>query len=313
MKIVSNKHTIPALNRKPDNNIKIIVSPQNKTVNTLSTYRQTAQINVPPPPPPPLATAKQIVVNKGILKQRTTKNKKPIIQYNYQEPPPDYKANIYGLVNCGVGRILIVLGNGPSLNEVPIEQLNNRPKIDILSINKPDPRVWPTKFWSFYDTSQFRRNEDTFNSYEGILLNSTSIKRHKPKSVIFRNIGGMKFSRDLIAGLCIGRTSCYAAIQLALWMKYDKIYFFGVDMDAEGIDGHLHFYGTNPDVDPNIRKTRFKIEADYFEYAAESMDYQERKRFYFCSSYLTWPFKARYNHLDHRTAVDEILNHEAQM
>lgn len=313
MKIVSNKHTLPALNRKPDNNIKIIVSPQNKIVNTLSTYRQTVQINIPTTPPQKPATAKQIVVTKGILQQRTSKNKKAIVKYNFQEPPPDYKNNIYSIMNCGVGRILVVLGNGPSLNEVQIELLNNRPKIDLLSINRPDPRAWPTKFWSFYDTSQFRRNEEAFNSYEGILLNSTSIKRHKPNSVIFRNIGGMKFSRDLVAGLCIGRTSCYAAIQLALWMKYDKIFFFGVDMDPEGINGNLHFYGTNPDVDPGVRKTRFKIEADHFEFAAESMEYQERKKFYFCSSYLTWPFKARYNHLDHKVAVQEILNYESQM
>lgn len=315
MKIVSSKHhTPPIYNNQNTPQIKIIVSAQNKIINTLNTYQKTIEIKQPSITPPK-AINNRIVTHKGPIKQKTNQNpqRKPTILYKFEEPPQDHKANILRLLNIGQGRILVVIANGPSVNEIPLEKLNNRPKIDILSINKPDPRVWPSKFWSFYDTSQLRRHEELFNSYEGILLNSTSIKRYKTNSTIFRNIGGMRFSRDLVAGLCIGRTSCYAAIQLALYMRYEKIYFFGVDMDPEGIDGKLHFYGTNPDVDPNIRKTRFKFEAEYFDHAADQMEYQERKRFYFCSSYLTWSFKARYNHLDHKIAVDEILKQEASI
>lgn len=315
MKIVSTKHNIPPIyNRKNEQQIKIVVSAQNNIINTLASYKKAAEIKQPSIAPPPVAQPNRIVTNKGPAPSRPANpNRKPKVIYKFEEPPADYKANILKLVNIGEKRILVVVGNGPSVNEVELDKLSNRPKIDLLSINKPDPRVWPTKFWSFYDTSQLRRHEDLFNAYEGILLNSTSIKRHKNNSTIFRNIGGMKFSRDLISGLCIGRTSCFATIQLALWMKYDRIYFFGVDMDPEGIDGRLHFYGTNPDVDPSVRKTRFKFEAEYFDFAADNMEYHERKRFFFCSSYLNWPFKARFNHLDHKLAIDEILKYESTL
>jgi hypothetical protein len=118
----------------------------------------------------------------------------------------------------------------------------------------------------------------------------------KNNSIRFKNLAEMKFSKDLSNGLCIGRSSCYAAMQIALWMDFDKIFLFGVDMDADGINGQLHFYGVNPDVDPNVRKNRFKDEATYYDKAAESLDPEERKKFYFCSDYNKWSFVKEFNH-----------------
>lgn len=317
MKIVSNKHIIPQLNRinTKESKIQIIVSAQNKIINTLTTYKQQPTIKPLAAIPPPISQPNKIISTKRLPTRPANPNKpkQPTIIYKTDEPPPDYKTNIYKLMNIGQDKILIVIANGPSINETELGLLKNRPKIDTLSINKPDHRIWPTTYWSFYDTSQLKRHEALFNDYEGILLNSASIKRHKQTSTIFKNIGGMKFSRDLTTGLCIGRTSCYAAIQLALWMNYKKIYFFGVDMDPDGINGQLHFYGINPDVAPDARKTRFKFEAEYFDFAADNMSYQERQRFVFCSSYLKWPFKARFGHIDHCTAVSEILKLEATL
>ena len=307
MKIVSNKHIIPTPVKKPLDNIKIVVSPHNKTVSTLNSYKQSTSINIQNVIQP---VRNKAVIDKSIVK-RTTNTNRPkapaTITYAFSETPPESIPKIRDIRGTGKGKVLVVIGNGPSINEVELERLKDRPNIDTLSINRPDPRIWPTTYWSFYDQSQIMRHEDLYNYYEGITFLSTAIKRDKPKSIKFKNLGKKQFSRDLTNGLCIGRTSCYAAMQLAIWMNYDKIFFFGVDMDENGIDGKLHFYGTNPDVDPAIRKIRFKSEAEYFDLAADEMEYQERKRFYFCSSYLNWPFKSRFNYLDHKTAIDVIL------
>jgi len=309
MKIVSNKHIVPAVTKKPIDNIKIVVSPHNKTISTLNAYNQSAHMKVIPAQIAPQIKNKA-VIDKSLVKRTQNPNKpKPPASVTYAsgEAPIESIPKIYGIKDIGKGKTLVVIANGPSINEVELERLKDKPGIDTLSINRPDPRVWPTTYWSFYDQSQLVRHEDLYNYYEGITFLSTAIKRDKARSIKFKNFGKKQFSRDLTKGLCIGRTSCYAAMQLALWMDYDKIFFFGVDMHPDGIDGKLHFYGTNPDVDPDIRKKRFNSEAEYFEFAADNMEYQERKKFHFCSSYLSWPFKSRFNYLDHKTAIDVIL------
>ncbi len=70
-------------------------------------------------------------------------------------------------------------------------------------------------------------------------------------------------------------------MQIAYWMNYDHIYLFGVDMNPAGIDGKLHFYGDNPDVEPSIRKDRFEKEATYYSHAAEILTEEERAKYTF--------------------------------
>jgi hypothetical protein len=168
--------------------------------------------------------------------------------------------------------------------------------------------LWPTTYWTFFDISQLRRHEDIWNGYNGVIFNSTSIKRQKLTSLQLKNLGGQGFSKDLTKGIHIGRSSVYAAMQLAHWMEYDKVFIFGVDMNPEGIDGKLHFYGVNPDVDPNKRKERFKNEAEFYEYAANILSDAEKAKYVFCSSANNWPFTNKYNKLRHEIAVQQILD-----
>jgi hypothetical protein len=82
----------------------------------------------------------------------------------------------------------------------------------------------------------------------------------------FKNIGGKGFNLDPSQGIYIGRSSVYAAMQIAIWMNYQEIFIFGCDMNPAGINGVLHFYGDNPDVNPVVRKNRFKNEAEYYDF-----------------------------------------------
>jgi hypothetical protein len=274
---------------------------------------------IPEPPKPanavPVRTPEKIDLNqRNVVTQRqhslTKKTpKKTGVRYITTEVAQDSIEKVKSLKNKGVGRLLIIVGNGPTLNEIPTERLRNHSHIDVMSVNKPDKRLWPTKFWSFFDMSQFRRNEDLWNSYDGIIINSTAIKRQKQSGLQVKNLGGKGFSRDLVRGLHIGRSSVFASMQLAYWINYSHVYILGCDMNPDGIDGKLHFYGTNPDVDPAVRKERFGKEAEYYDHAAEILSHDERTKFTFVSSVNNWPFVLRFNKMEHEGSVDKILAH----
>jgi len=245
------------------------------------------------------------VSTKSLLKTR--QKNKPIIKYITREPAAGSIEKILRLKNTGINKTLIIIANGPSINEAQLDKLTDIPSIDTLSINKPFAKVWPTTYWAFFDQSQLRRNEDIWNTYNGTIFNSTSIKRQKKDSIQFSNIRGHGWSYNPSKGIHIGRSSTYAVMQIALWMNYNHIYIFGCDMNPDGLDGKLHYYGTNPDVDPTIRAKRFTQEAEYYDNAARILKPEERARFTFASQYNQWPFVDQFNKADHRIIVNAIL------
>jgi len=230
-----------------------------------------------------------------------------------------YKEKILSLRGIGRGRILVMLAPGPSILEAPIEQLKEAPNVDLMTINKPDPRVWPTRFWSFCDHTQYSRNQTTWDQYTGIILNSGGVRVKKHNQIIVRNKSGKGFSHDLVGGYYIGRSTTYASLQLALWMNYNAIYVMGCDMGKVTIHKGdkdiemLHSYGTNPDVPEEKRLKRFAMEAEYYKYAAEHLKDKDRERIFFCSAYNKWGFVDRFNRLDHREAIGIILEKAQQL
>jgi len=238
--------------------------------------------------------------------------KKPTVKVITRDPPEASIRRIHELHNSCVGRMLVIIANGPSVLEVDTTKLLGNPRIDLMSINKPDMRIWPTKYWLFCDTSQLKRHRELWSNYNGCILNSTMISESRPGTVQIKNIPGKGFSLDLTKGFHIGRSSVYAAMQVALWLGYDKIYIFGIDMGSVSVNGQdmLHFYGVNPDVSPDNRAKRFKDEAKYYEDAVNKLPEEIRKRFYFCSSYNKFEFLDAFNRLGHREAIELIIAQE---
>ncbi len=298
-------------------NVSVIIGPKKPSVKVSELKRQIVAPTRAPIPLSPLPqkqilppSQRQIPAALSITRSKLIKDKrksKGKATYITPDPLPESIGRISSLHRIGKGKILIIIGNGPSLLEVDIGKLVNNPRIDILSVNKPDSRVWPTKFWAFFDQSQLTRHQTIWEGYDGYIFNSTSIKRQKATSMQFKNIGGKGWSRDLTKGLHIGRSSVFASMQIGMWMQYEHIYILACDMNPDGVDGKLHFYGINPDVDPEKRKTRFKNEADFYDYAADILTEDERKKFTFCSSYNFHSFVDKFNRLDHRKAVESIL------
>lgn len=218
-----------------------------------------------------------------------------------------YRKQVENLKNSGVGRYLVMVACGPSILEVKLEDLKDHDKIDLMSINKPDPRLHPTKFWVFCDQSQYMRNKTLFEDYKGTLVNAWSVRARHPNQILIKNRSGKGFSKNLIQGYYIGRSTTFANMQLALWMNYEKVFIFGCDMCQPPGAKSLHSYGRNPDVDPKIRVKRFQKEADYYDSGAQQMNPLERKKFVFCSAYNPWPFVDKFEKMDHRGAVEHIL------
>jgi hypothetical protein len=211
------------------------------------------------------------------------------------------------LRNVGVGRILIMIAAGPSVLEVDFSPLVNQPLIDFMCINQPNTQVWPAKYWAFCDHTQYKRNVAVWDSYNGIIINSYNVTARKGNQVLIRNRAGKGFSLDITSGYHIGRSSTYAAMQVAYFMNFKRVYIFGVDMCEVG--GKLHYYGQNPDVTNEIRKQRFANEAENYLWAGQHLQSEIRERFYFCSTYLNWPFVSYFNKLDHHEANTHILDY----
>jgi hypothetical protein len=264
----------------------------------------------PPPALPQRIPPSGVVVNKNHRGAR--RSGRSSVRYITRGVSPESKAKITAIRNDGKGKVLIIIGNGPSISEAPLGKLRNKPQIDSLSVNQPDEPLWPTTHWSFFDGSQMRRHEALWTNYGGNIFNSTAIKKQKQKSMQFKNLGGHGFSRDMTQGLHIGRSTVYASMQIALWMGYEHTYIFGCDMNPDGLDGKLHFYGVNPDVDPENRANRFQKEAEHYNTAAKTLSPEERAKFTFCTEYNPWPFVKEFNQMSHKN-IDAILEHAGSL
>lgn len=240
--IVSYKNLVKLTKkRSPQKITKIHVlvnpqEPQTKNLEKLLQGQSQPVIKVPLTPSPQAPTQRKAisaVSRNAVLKKRRAKQVK--VRYLTPDPSPESLAKIMNLKNHAKGRILVIIGNGPSILETNLDKLKGHPLIDVMSINKPDMRVWPSRYWTFFDQSQYTRHEDLWNNYDGILFNSTSIKKQKATSMQFKNTHGKGWSRDLTKGIFIGRSSVFAGMQIALWLGHEHIYTLGCLPDGEKI------------------------------------------------------------------------------
>jgi len=203
------------------------------------------------------------------------------------------------------GRILVLVANGPSRDEVELERLAALDNADFMSINTPDMRVWPTKYWCFVDQSQAKDLARLISVYPGTIFNTASVKSRRADAILVKSATKM-FSTNLHRGAHVGRTTTFFAMQIAYWLGYDHVYLFGVDM-ASDKSGKLYSWGSNPHVKDAERIKRFQTENETFEWAGQNLPEPIRSRFTFCSSYNIWPFQRHFEHVQHETAIDLIV------
>jgi hypothetical protein len=140
-----------------------------------------------------------------------------------------------------------------------------------------------------------------------MVWNSPNVRARRGNQIVVNVLHGKGFSLDITRGYHIGRSSTYAAMQIANYMGYRRVYIFGLDMGA--VNGVLHYYGQNPDVSNEIRKSRFEAEAGNYMWAAQNLPKEVREKFFICSNYNKWPFVEFFNRVDHIISIDEILKY----
>lgn len=230
-----------------------------------------------------------------------------VVKSNYPHGRSSPKP-VNALRNMGSNRVLIMIAAGPSINEVSFQKIKDLPDVDFMCINQPNKEVWPSKFWAFCDQSQFERNKQIWADYNGIIINSTNVRERKGNQYVLNGKPGLGFATDVSGGYHIGRSSTYANMQIAYYMNYEKIFIFGLDMAADS-SGNTHYYGVNPHVSKNDRIKRFAAEAESYNWAGKNTSKEVRDRFVLCSSLLKWPFVDYFTRIDHKVAVDHILDY----
>lgn len=208
----------------------------------------------------------------------------------------------------GAGRVLVIVANGPSHREAALDRLKHVDNIDLLSINKPDPRIWPTTYWCMCDQNQIDDHRNLWREYIGTILAGSAVGSTTARTVRFRVTRDRdRFEFDLQRrSVPNGLTTTFVAMQIAIWMNYDRVYVFGLDM-GRGPNGNLYAWGENPRVGGLQRERKFAEEATSFQWMADHVSPAILKRFTLCSSYNIWPFTGAFENLPHLEAVDEIL------
>src|SRR5690606_4838447 len=116
------------------------------------------------------------ISKKHLYKEtRNIQKKKSRVIPQTSDTSEESKSKIASIRNFGKNRALIIIANGPSITEIQLDRLKGQTNIDMLSINSPDKRVWPTTFWAFFDPTQLLRHKQIWDNYEGTIFNSTSI------------------------------------------------------------------------------------------------------------------------------------------
>lgn len=253
-------------------------------------------------PAPPIRPPAREIIKRTVVQARQT----AISRSRDEEFNRNDKDNVAALRGKGRGRVLVIVACGPSIKEVALEKLQGIEPVDIMTVNKPDARIFPTKYWIFCDQTQHTRNIDLFDRYTGTLINAWTIGVKHPNQIMVKVLQGKGFSKNLCLGFHIGRSTTYAAMQVAYWMGYERVYIFGCDMSA--VNGQMHHYGKNPDVDDATRARRFQAEAENYAFGAQLLSNDERQRYVFCSTYNPFEFVGKFQRASQVEAVDMILS-----
>ncbi len=221
--------------------------------------------------------------------------------------PNTNATTILNLKNAGRHKTLVILATGPSINEIPdLDLLTLEPTVETMAINRPVPALEPSTYLIYQDSTTRRRLQNYLPTYRGLIFSGfRSSPGDQPNTVFFPLKQGMGWQRDLTGGFYVGKSTTYAATQLALWMGYRSIYILGCDMGEVG--GGLWHYGMNEDISKAERTPRFDIEAKYWDYAAKTLPESDRKRITFASTHNPYAFVDAFNRADHKTIVGTIL------
>lgn len=197
--------------------------------------------------------------------------------------------------NSGVGKRLIILGNGPSLNLISVKKTKEL-QLVTMGVNNVHNDFWQPDYWSVNDTQKANELHADLIRYNGVMFSVLPQKKICGEFIKLKNVQG-KWSNELNNGVVLGRSTVFLCLQVAFWMNFDKIFVAGIDMNPHEV-GDLHFYGTNKTVDPKKRKERFANEAICYDNMISSLDASSLSKITLCVKGINpWPFATKLNNI----------------
>ena len=166
-----------------------------------------------------------------------------------------HKPSIHALENLHnkhAGETVVIIGNGPSLNETPIEELGGVSTFGVNGIFYASDRL--PDLLSYYvveDSSVFHENLEKIKSFEAgcklfptNYLDSFSDEEISDEVIFFRMNGGFygrktgtlchpRFSLDPRQRLYCGQSVTIINLQLAYWMGFQRVILIGMDFSYQ--------------------------------------------------------------------------------
>lgn len=162
-----------------------------------------------------------------------------------------------------VGKPMLVAGNGPSLNNTPLDDFAHIPAIGMNKIDLLFPRVkWRPSMIVCINNMVVKQHADTFAVSDIPVYLSWKSRWFAPRSssIHYFNMSlSEKFSQDVSRRVGSAATVTYPALQFAYYLGADPIILVGVDhnFDKTGKD-HIYEKREGADVnhfDPNYFKS----------------------------------------------------------
>ena len=179
---------------------------------------------------------------------------------------------IESLKNKYKGERIFIIGNGPSLNDTPLEKLEGEYTFGVNRIYLLFNRIsWRPSFYTINDWEVGPDNAGEIEALEGMTFffpkrfkglfeQTDSTYWYNSRHARFK---GDDFSYDLTDGAVMGGSVLPLAIQIAYYMGFDPIYLIGVDVNYKipdtvkqsgtkrFADGNLQFLKSTKDDDCN--------------------------------------------------------------
>lgn len=173
-----------------------------------------------------------IPFNKQILAAtKTLRYRHDLITYRKNAD----KEMIRNLKDINIGKTVLVVGNGPSLNRTPLSDFERTPSIGMNKIDLIYDRTkWRPQIVVCLNNLVARQHQNHFASSEIPSLVAWKsrhfIKRSNRKNInYFNTLKESAFSTDALHGFGSSATVTFIALQLAYWMGAQNVILFGVD------------------------------------------------------------------------------------
>lgn len=133
------------------------------------------------------------------------------------------------------GKPVLVVGNGPSLNQTPLDDFANVAAIGMNKIDLIYPRtIWRPELVVCLNNLVAKQNQDVFAAsdiptFVGWKARWYLRPENRRKLHFFNTNLSNAFSTDPLKGFGSSATVTYIALQMAYWMGADPVILFGVD------------------------------------------------------------------------------------